>query len=363
MDAHFHAYKAKYELLDEHIKIIQRSQYIREIDIFINLDDIFHIMHRPLVEKEVQAYGINAVKHCAVHIVNTIAHYKWWASKRRIRSRVFAVYTSNINGFKNSVYLPTYRDHYSLISDPFNQKFFLTNDTIRKAIPIAKSICDYVDDVFMIDSRHMEPSIVPLALVELGIANYTWKMMVSRDTYDLQYAYRDGWIFVSPKGDNTSIVTRGNLWQYIAQHEKVREIAPHVTTYDHDIYPLALTINGDRYRGIPRLQRIGWKTIFKYMNSVTEIDTSSLQILSSRFLDLLGSKGVQVEQIQNNLSCVSIPSQVNLLSSIDTTLITDQLKYVSDHDALNTINELYFKEFPINIPFLTTDFQPSKPFY
>lgn len=363
MDSHFHAYKARYEILDEHLRLIATSQYVRDMDIFINLDDLFHIMHRPQVEKEVEACGINAIKQCAVHIINLAAHYKQWTSKRHIKSRIFLVYTTNLKDFKNRVYLPSYREHHELITDPLNSTFFMINDTISKAIPIAKNVTDYVDSVFMVDSHYLEPSILPLFLSKIGVADYSWKMMVSRDQYDYQYAYKDRWIFVSPKGDNTRVITRNELWSYIAYKERINTIDKRPTLFDHDLYPLALAVNGNRLRSIPRLKRVGWKTIFSYLEAITEKDSSSLQILSSRFLDLLIHKGVSISQIENNLSCVSIPSQVDVLGDIDKTSITDQLKYVSDHEALATINDMYFQDFPINIPFLISDYKNGRPFY
>lgn len=363
MDSHFNAYKARYEILDNHIKFIQHSQYIRSMDIFINLDDIFHIMHRPIVEKEVEACGMNAVKQCAVHIINLMAHYKQWAAKRHIRARVYGIYTSTMRTFKNRVYIPTYRDYFASINDPVNKTYFLVNDTISKAISIAKNIADYVEGIFIIDSHYLEPSIIPLYLTESGVASYEWKMMVSRDLYDLQYAYRDKWIFVSPKGDNTRIITRGDLWKYIAAREHIQEVGKKSAYYDLDIFPLALTVSGNKLRNVPRLRRIGWGTIFKYLDGITEKDTSSLQILSSRFLDLLGSKGVQISQVENNLACVSIASQTAVMNDIDRASINDQLKYVTDHEALTTINDLYFQQFPLNIPFLLADYRSAKPFF
>ena len=64
--------------------------------------------------------------------------------------------------------------------------------------------------------------------------------------------------------------------------------------------------------------------------------------------------------IDHNLSCVNIQRQVSVMNGIDATSITDQLKYVTDHEALSTINDLYFQQFPINIPFLTADFSDRK---
>ena len=363
MDAHFNAYKARYEILDQHIRFIAQTQYVKSMDIFINLDDVLHNMHRPIVEKEVQACGINAVKQLAVHVVNLLAHYRQWASRRRISCRIFAIYTSNRGRFKNGIYLPAYRDYHSVISDPANTQYFLTNDAIGKGLPIAKNIADYVRDIFIVDSHYLEPSIIPLFLTEQEVANYDWKMMISRDMYDLQYAYRDKWIFVSPKGDNTRIITRADLWKYVGAHEHIVDIGANAAFYDQDIYPLALAVNGNKLRTIPRLKRIGWRTIFKYLNQITEKDTSFLQILAQRFLTLLEEKGVDPKAIDHNLSCVNIQRQVSVMNDIDATSITDQLKYVTDHEALATINKLYFQQFPINIPFLTADFQTGRAFF
>lgn len=353
MDSHFHAYKAKYDALDDYMRKLTQSQYIRSLDIFVNLDDVFHNMHRPLVEKEVQLCGINAKRQLASHLVNLIAHYKQWAiGRQHIPVRVFGIYSTGTQ-FKNNIYIPFYRDHFNAITSPENAAYKFVNDAIRAAVPIAHNICDYVEDVYMIDSQYLEPSILPLFLKEAGVANYDWSMVISRDLYDLQYAYLDRWIFISPKGDNTRMISRSNLWGYIGEREHVREIYPNQPMFHHDIYPFALAIAGNKLRGIPRLRRIGWKTIFKYLNEITETDSQSIQIISSRFIQLLERKGVLVSQIDNNLATVSIRRQVSVMTDIDRAFIMDQLKYVTDHEALQTINDIYFSQWPVNIPFLT----------
>lgn len=360
MDAHFNAYKAKFDIMDQYLRTITMTQYVKTMDIFVNLDDVIHIMHRPIVNKEVQLCGINARKQCASNIINLLAHYKMWAAKRKIKARVFGYYTSYTKGFKNSIYIPAYREHYQVISDPKNQSFFFVNDAVNAALPVAKSICDYVEDVFIIDSMYLEPSIIPLALKSSGLATYDWSMVVSRDRYDLQYAYRDKWIFVSPKGENTRIINRSNLWTYLGEREHIAE--SNAAFYHHNILPLALAVVGNKLRTIPRLQRIGWKTLFKYLDTVTSSETDSTEIVSSRFLDLLSSKGVKSEILEKNLACISLDQQVNVMNDIDRTSIQDQMKYVTDMDAVSSINRTYFEQFSINLPFLTASYQSGSPF-
>jgi len=51
------------------------------------------------------------------------------------------------------------------------------------------------------------------------------------------------------------------------------------------------------------------------------------------------------------------------MNDIDGALIRDQLKFVSDYEALSTINTMYFDQFPINIPFLTASYDSKSPFF
>ena len=362
MDAYFNGFKVRFDQINQYLGIVERSQYVKAIDIFINLDDVFHRVHRPSINEEMQIMGIGAPKHCAVDIVNLIGHYRWWATKHGIRSRVFAIYTSSRDTFKNRVFIPDYRAHHADITRSDNQKFFFVNDAIAHGVPIAKNICDYIKDVYVIDSKYLEPSMVPLYLKNSGIANYEWSMMISKEEYDFQYAYRDKWIFVIPQGDNSHFINRDSMWKYLIEKAKLQK-QYNPALYHHNIFPLGLAIVGNKLRSIPRLKRVGWGTIFKYLDEITETETSSLQVVTSRLLELLDSKGVDPAIIQRNLATVSVDTQAATMGDIDRTLIEDQLKYTEDREVLGVLNSQYFEDFQINIPFLQSDVAITSPFY
>lgn len=361
MDAHFNAYKAPYDILDHYVRQITSTQRISSIDIFINLDDILHTLHRPIVEKEFELCGLKAKNQCTSNIINIIGHYKRWATKLHIPSRVWMIYTSS-RSFKNGIYVQDYRHYYGQSMDTASQQFYLMNDAIRVSLPIAKNICEYVQDVHMIDSGYLEPSAVACFLKNQGIANYQWSLYVSRDIYDLQYAYRDRWIFVSPKSDNTWVVNRAKLWNYICRREHIDPDTHNIAMYHHDVLPLALAVAGNKWRSIPRLGRIGWRTIFNYLDIITEHDSASGAIFGNRLLELLEKKKLPTDLIQNNLNVSSVETQARNFNAVDGSYLTSQLKYISDHEALTTINELYFQEFPINLTFLTASTKVEGPF-
>lgn len=340
--------------MDDYLNRIKRSQYVSSIDIFINFDDICWNMHRPWVETEAAMMGINARKHFAVGILNVMAHYRKWAYNNRIKMHVYGIYTSHYGSFKNAVYLPSYREHWIEDSRPDStaDRFRFINDTISKGFPIARTIADYVEDVYLIDSHYLEPSLVPYYLKRSGVAQGKWSLMVSRDMYDLQYAYLDNWIFVLPKGDNTQMISRQNLWEFVSAHEHIKTGGLRMGMYDHNLYPLALAINGDKRRSIPRLRKLGWKTLFTMLDSCVEKETTSIQIITSRFLDMVAEKGATASLVERNLACTNIASQFNVLTDIDKTSVTSQIKNVPDHEALESANTAFFSDYPINIPFL-----------
>lgn len=365
MDVHFNAYKAKYDILNDYLKIIQDSRYIHTVNIFLNLDDVFHNLHRPLVNNEFQVAGFEAKKQVVSNTMNLIAHYKQWCARKKIHARVFGIYTTRLRAFKNNIFVKDYRKKFITITNPVNTQYYFINDAIRIAIPIIKNIGDYIEDIFIIDSKYLEPSIIPLYLSEYEkFKDSDWNFLISRDPYDFQYAYRDNWTLVSPKGENTTIVNQGNLWHYIGLRENVYDEKNnyHPEFYHHNIYPLALAVAGNKFRNIPRLKRVGWKTIFQYLDQCTENQTDYLSIVSSRFMELLEKKHVSFEDLDNNLACVSIDRQVSTMNEIDITSIIDQLKYVTDHEALNTINDLYFSKYPLNIQFLIANYKFGNPF-
>ena len=109
MDSHFNSYKARYELLNKYMLPICRSQIVHTMNIFINLDDLFHIMHNPLINSEFQICGKDAPIQLLSNIFNLIAHYRYWAIKNHYDCKVYAIYTSTIRSFKNNIYIPAYR--------------------------------------------------------------------------------------------------------------------------------------------------------------------------------------------------------------------------------------------------------------
>lgn len=355
MEVHFNGYKVRYEILDRYFKPVFTSNNISTMNIFINLDDFFHMLHRPLIDEEFQNAGVSAAKQFVSNVLNLMAHYKHWAIRYyKIDVKVYAIYTSNIRSFKNSLYTQEYRRKFREYNDPQNTAYFFINNTIQDAIKIFTTISQYIPDIYVVDSKYLEPSCIPLFIGEkVNVAD--WNMLITRDTYDLQYAYKDKWTVLRPKGDNSSVLHRGNIWNYINEREHVYRDNDIDIQYNPSLFVYAKAIVGDTYRSVPRLRRIGWKTLFKILDnlSCSYDENTSPVVLKEELVKLLKDKKVTDEEFEANIHAIDVDLQVGLIMNIDSIVITSQLIDRMDYNALNKLNQEVFIRFPLRLDFLT----------
>ncbi len=351
MDIHFNGYKVKYPFLNYGMQSIRQSQNIRSINIFIDLDDLFHTLHRPLINNEFQVAGKNASKQFVSNIFNIAGHYRNWAIKEHLIPTVWLFYTSSKKTFKNSLYVPSYRERFLDINSDLNTNTYYINAAIKESYSIMHVISKYIPGVYIIDSKYLEPSIIPNVIVNLG-HNKDWNLVVSRDIYMLQYSYMDKTTMVSPKGDNSIFINKGNLWDYIIGRERVyKDDIPHIY-YNPELFIYAKALIGDKYRSIPRLKKIGWKTLFNYLNKAIEDSEIPLDLQIEKLVDLLNSKKVNIEEYNSNLYCSNVELQTDSLLESDKNIILDQIEDMEDYIALNNVNNSIFTRFPINLNFL-----------
>lgn len=351
MEIYFHGYKARYEMLDRFFAPVRSSMPVTKLNIFVNIDDFFHMLHRPLINNDFQVIGQNGGKQLVSNVLNLLGHYKNWAVKRGYDVKIFGVYTSCLRSFKNQIYLPEYRKKFKNDNDPMNTIYYYINQTLNDSMKIFQLIAEYLPDVYLIDSKHIEPSVIPCYIAEFGISKSDWNILITRDVYDLQYAYRDRWTVIRPKGDNSSTLNRDNIWDYLNEKEKIYKEG--IVYFRPELFPLCMSVTGNKYRSIPRLRRIGWRTLFSYLSKVKEeYEDYHISIIQQKFLELLKSHKITDDDFFSNLSCVDVQMQSEMLMEIDKTLIESQIVDRYDEDALYKINRERFPLFPINLEFL-----------
>ena len=327
---------------------IRASRKIRNINIYINVDDFFHKLHRPITDREFQTTGKNVSKQVVANIINLAAHYKHWAVKEHLSPTIYLIYTTS-KIFRNDMTLKSYRNHYKKITNIDNPDFFYVNNAMSNSFSILQVITKYIPRVYAIDSNYIEPSTVPLYLSEINPADFN--LLISRDEYDLQYTHLDKWGVITPKGEVSTIITSGNLWKYIQLKEKLDD----KFYYHPETFIWAKAIVGDKYRGIPKLTRTSWKTVIKYLEECSSNNNDSIEILElqlKKLADYIAKKKIEDTDFNTNLFCTSVKLQLDRLMEVDKIMIKQQLTDMEDIQSLQQANNTIFKEYPLNLVFL-----------
>lgn len=352
MDVHFNAYKARFDTMDQIMRPILSSHNIRSVNVYINLDDVIHTLHKPFINLEFQTAGINSHKQFIMNVLNLLGHYRQWCIRKGLVCRIIGVYTTASKIFKNNMYITDYRKKFSTYMDEVTAEFYFINDAIRNSIKLMNIIASHIDKVYLINSKYIEPSVLPL-YISKNMLNADWNILISRDLYDLQYSYRDKWTYISPKGDNTRSINNTSLWNYIKIKENVYDDMS--IEYSTDLFPIVLSLVGDTYRNIPRLKRCGWKTVFKYLNQLytADIPLSEISLQVELIKKITNNVTSLVDALNKNLESVNIELQESKISETDAGIIKEQLIDMPDVDTLLELNKKYLTLYPLNLPFLT----------
>lgn len=354
MDVHFNAMKIKFDELNILTKPIFNSSKMEMVNIFINLDDINSRFKNVKSNQEFQCCGAGAFKQYISNVFNLAAHYRQWAFRKGLKSKIYIYYSTAAGGFTSNVLVKGYRTRFIDDCNVNNAKCFYVNNTINLAEPYMKQISEYVDGIYIIDTKAEEPSVLPYLISVERPAD--WNFVLSKDRIDLQYALYDKFSVLYPSSVyGAKLINSADLWNFIAMKESI--ISPYVCHYDPRLYMTVLGVVGDVRRSVPKVKRIGWKSIFDYLDEIWEKNKDhSIYTMIDALEDKIQSKGNESYQaFNNNLLALSMKSRYESMSKANKEYILMQLTDMIDLESLNQMNRdpALFANWPINITFLT----------
>lgn len=354
LDIRFNVYKVKYDTLDRLTHALFRSQKISNVNIFISLDDIYWHCRNGQSNHEFQCCGNMASKQLVSNVLNLMAHYREWAVRKKLNVKVYAYYTT-ATVFENRTIMHDFRSSYNRRNDLSNADCYYVNNCIREAAPVLKTVTQYIDGVYIVDTRGMEPSAFPYLFTSELSENVTdWNFLISRDIVEFQYSYYDKFSVIYPKGDDSMLLDTPTTWNFIAKREKVE--SNYLYKYPDTFLPITLSIVGDKKRSIPKIRGLSWRTLMNMMDTViTENPGLDPYSHAMKFLDNMESKNYDMNMIQTNLTLVQPTFNAVLASDVVKESIKLQFIDTPDYNSLMELNRNpdLFASCPINIRFLT----------
>lgn len=346
IDPIFNMFKTKFAVMDN-LGLINPS--VEKVDIYINLENIFKVLLSPRVNNYLMATsdGDNPFKiNLMSNIVNLAQHYRLYAAKHKKDSRVFLYWNYPKSDFKNALYIPSYREYYNHKMFKNDGCLFITRN-LESCHEFMKRLFRYINQVYLIDGGVIDSSVIPY-LVEENIYcsrqnENVQHIIVSNTKYDFQYVCY-GFTLLETNKDDSCLITKENVIDTL----KVRMNIKTEMNIPYGLIPFAISLLGDRYRSIPKLSGVGLSSIIKMVNVALE---KVLITERTQDVDMLSHIITETyrDQFIKNYLCTYIPRQYEELTPLEINYIEQQIVDKFDDNAMDVINERYFRSNPLMI--------------
>lgn len=346
IDPIFNMFKTKFVVMDE-LNLLRKD--VDRVDIYINLESVMKVIMSPRINNflmttvDKNLFKINMMSN----IVNLAQHYRLYCRKHKKDSRIFLFWNYPKSDYKNSEYIAGFREYY-------NHKMFRNEGceyiyrNFTECLNFMNKLFSYVNQVYLINGDSIDSSVVPY-LVEDKIYHSRdddsiQKIIVSNSKYDFQYV-NYGFTVLETNKDSSLVITQDNVIDILKSKMNVRNVE---LSSPHTLLPFIISLLGDKYRSIPKLSGVGLSSILKMVTKaldgllITE-STQDIEMLSN-----IIAETYRGQFIKNYLSTY-IPRQSDEVTPLELHNIELQIMDKFDDNALEYINEKYFKPCPLMI--------------
>lgn len=345
----FNLFKVKFTKLDELIentcKDVNKES---KINVFINLESVFRKLASTNIEEYLRVKTDEKIFEMISNIINLASHYRLFFSKNKLYSKIYLCmsYPFTKNEYKNRLLNADYRKYYEHKYSK-NTNHLILSSVLDSSIPFAKIILEYIEGVYLIESKHIESSLIPF-VINKDNEDSSINFIVSTDLYDFQYANK-GYYIIRPKQNDSYIVNKDNVIESLKYEEKITKDI----TINSNYYTFILSLLGDKYRNMEKIKRVGLINILKMINKALDEkilyeDVYNINILSSII------KEEYKPLLLNNFYCTDIDIQYQMLNIKDLYTITEQIIDKFDNVSLKKINDNYFTLYPLYLLELTS---------
>ena len=354
IDKIFNSHKIKFEKMNVLFGSVGIREIIDRVNIFINLESVLHCIHNSTVEDFILAMDKTETKnfHFSIisNILNLAGHYRRFFTKNRIKSNIvlFMNEYDKYTTLNNTIFLKHFRERF-IYDYTDNPNFEAINMMLDCVIKTLRTIVEYVDGVYLVTTNRLESSIIPNVLCNSKNLDGKINIMITRDEYDLQYVNKN-FLVLYPKGEESYIVTKENIFNVIRDKHNIKN-EHKLPAY---LFPFMLSVVGDKRRGIGKIKGCGWKTIYKALYKLfKKLDISDAEVIGlEHLIAAIKDKSQSInnkEKVANNIMCIDVDRQSNMVSEPQLLSITKQLVDKFENDALKNINSKYFEQYPINV--------------
>ena len=349
----FNIMKIKYQLYNSSFDDLGIINPTDSVNVFINMESVLNYLSniRDLDKKIMTEDEFPAI--ITSDILNLAAHYKRFFRSNNLETRVFLYMTDpTSNSFREQKINEDYRSYYLTKFNANPRYQTLTEKLVNEILPEATTICEFIPNVYFIQTKNVDASVVPLVISKLYPTSKN--VIVTGDIFDTQYTFYPQFVVhyirKSPLYSSTSWTLKGYLKE-IFKKEPDQETEVNLLS-NLSMYLTMLSVIGDKIRSIDPIKRVGVISVIKYLRNgiedkIINYDTESIELLKRCFPDDMQ------EELENNFYQFSIKDKEINLSESECFDIKNQIVDRFDNNSLLKLNATKFYHHQLMLTELT----------
>ena len=349
----FNIMKIKYQLYNSSFDDLGIMNPTDSVNVFINMESVLNYLSniRDLDKKIMTEDEFPAI--ITSDILNLAAHYKRFFRSNNLETRVFLYMTDlTSNSFREQKINEDYRSYYLTKFNANPRYQTLTEKLVNEILPEATTICEFIPNVYFIQTKNVDASVVPLVISKLYPTSKN--VIVTGDIFDTQYTFYPQFVVhyirKSPLYSSTSWTLKGYLKE-IFKKEPDQETEVNLLS-NLSMYLTMLSVVGDKIRSIDPIKRVGVISVIKYLRNgiedkIINYDTESIELLKRCFPDDMQ------EELENNFYQFSIKDKEINLSESECFDIKNQIVDRFDNNSLLKLNATKFYHHQLMLTELT----------
>ena len=176
--------KIRYEVLDQLFKLRLAGQGGKTINIFIDHQSVIKQLYTPELLPLFTALNVQNRLVVASELINIVGHYRhYFASRLKMYTNFYYIYSYEEAKYHKNLY-PDYKSDYYFkrLAQPGSTVIYgAAHKCFTSNLSIARSVTNYIPHAYFIDTKDIEPALLPRYIIENKAQEEDYNLILSND--------------------------------------------------------------------------------------------------------------------------------------------------------------------------------------
>ena len=351
--------KIRYEVLDQVLKLRLAKQAGKTINIYIDHVSIIKQLYTPELLPHFNSINAKDRLMISAELINLMAHYRhYFASRLKMYTNLYYIYSFEEAKYQKNLF-PAYKSDYyfkRLAQDGSNPLYQAAHRSLLQGINIARSVANYIPHAYFLDSKDIEPALLPYYLItSKEKPEEEFNLILTNDDAFYQDLNLPNTMIMEMRGSEKSeLIDVGNVVGLTLRGTK--KTAADFPLISVELMETVVSMIANKEYSVPAIARRGYSTSYSALSKLIEKNEIEIFKLpdpeyTKSLAPKLFPKEDQQEAYKLNVDVMSHKLGVEAQQHLIKPLVESQLIDFYNPTELRQAADGAFKKFPLHFEY------------